>query len=105
MGAEAKTKPGKPLRVVRTIVAPGEVAFVVAVPGEKPAKVRWSSYCEFDSDDDEKVEDGGVLSGRGVLTAYPGTFAIAKLCYVSVLVTPAAGVTATLGFFATPRQA
>lgn len=103
VGAAAQAKPGRPLHFFRSVVDPGDLALVVAVPGTRAARVVWGSYCEFQSDDEETLEDDGSLAGSGALVAYPRSFPAATLCYVSVAVMPPAGVAVSAAVFTTPK--
>ena len=55
---------------------------MVISPSPNTITVAWSSYCEFSSDDDKTLEDGGTVTGVHSVTAYPPSFPGATLCYV-----------------------
>ena len=46
--------------------------------------MRWSSYCEFESDDEQTQEAQATVRGAHSLVAYPPVLEGATLCYVWV---------------------
>ena len=47
-------------------------------------RLSWSSYCEFESDDEQTSEDQGTATGVHSVVAYPPVLPAATLCYVWV---------------------
>ena len=92
--------PGKSLHFFRTPLNPESLGVVVTSPSSNPIRVVWSSYCEFSSDDDKTLEDGGTVTGVHTVAAYPPSFPGATLCYVSVSAYPTGSAALTAAIFA-----
>ena len=101
IGQSVTADPGNPLHFFRTPLNPQTLGVVVTSPSPSAIRVVWSSYCEFSSDDDKTLEDGGTVTGVQTVTAYPPSFPGATLCYVSVSAYPSGSATITAAIFAT----
>ena len=101
IGASVTADPGKPLHFYRAPLDPQALGLVVTSPSSNTISVVWSSYCEFSSDDDKTLEDGGTATGVHSVTAYPPSFPVATLCYVWVSAEPTGTAKLTAAIFAT----
>lgn len=95
VGPVVTSVPGKLVHFFRTPLNPRQLGVVVTSASTQPIKLTWQSYCEFQSDDDETLEDFGAVTGTGLVTAYPHAFASATLCYVWVNAGAASGASTT----------
>jgi hypothetical protein len=84
LGAAATSRPGKPLRFYRTAQNPKAVGIVLRSSSPRVIRLSWSSYCEFESDDEQTSEDQGTATGVHSVVAYPPVLPAATLCYVWV---------------------
>ena len=84
LGAAVTSRPGKQLHFYRTAQNPKAVAIVVRSSSARAIRVSWSSYCEFESDDEQISEDQGTATGVHSVAAYPPVLPAATLCYVWV---------------------
>jgi hypothetical protein len=94
VGAVVTSKPGKQLHFYRQMKDPQALAFVVVSSSLKRITVRWSSYCELESDDVMTDEHQGTLTGVHLVVGYPPALDGATLC--SVWVNAGASGTAAL---------
>jgi hypothetical protein len=84
LGAAPTSRPGKALRFYRTAQNPRAVGIVVRSSSARMIRLSWSSYCEFESDDEQTSEDQGTVTGVHSVVAYPPVLPAATLCYVWV---------------------
>jgi hypothetical protein len=92
LGAAVNSRAGKQLHFYRTALSPHALAIVVTSSSARPIRLVWQSYCEFESDDDQTLENHGTVTDVHTVTAYPSTFPGNTLCYVWVSSgTPGAG--------------
>jgi len=84
LGAATTSRPGKPLHFYRTAQNPKAVGIVVRSSSPRVISLSWSSYCEFESDDEQTSEDQGTARGVHAVFAYPPVLTAATLCYVWV---------------------
>ena len=84
LGAATTSRPGKALHFYRTAQNPKAVGIVVRSSSARAIRLSWSSYCEFESDDEQTSEDQGSVTGVHSVTAYPPVLPAATLCYVWV---------------------
>ncbi len=101
IGASVTADPGEALHFYRIVQSPETLGVVVTAPSPNAIRVDWSSYCEFASDDDKTLEDGGTSSGVHSATAYPPSFPGATLCYVTVSAEAGRTTKLTAAVFAT----
>ena len=101
IGGSVTADPGEPLHFYRIVQNPETLGVVVTSPSPNTIRVDWSSYCEFSSDDDKTLEDGGTGSGVNSVTAYPPSFPGATLCYVTVSAEAPGSTKLTAAIFAT----
>ena len=47
------------------------MGFVVTAPSTSTISAEWTSYCEFNSDDDQTPDDHGTVAGISSVTGYP----------------------------------
>ena len=87
------------LHVSRTLRNMKALAFVVTSRSTRTIHVVWSSYCEFNSDDDYTESYSGKLSGVRRITSYPHVFDGATLCDVAVNTDPVKGARVSIGVF------
>lgn len=83
-GAAVTSGAGKQLHFYRTVQNPQALGVVVTSTSTRTIRVVWQSYCEFSSDDDQTLEDQGIVTGLQSVIVYPPTFPGATLCYVWV---------------------
>ena len=76
-------------------------AFVVTSPSTNTISAEWTSYCEFNSDDDQTLDDHGTVAGVSSVTGYPATFPAATLCYVTITAGASGTARVTGAIFAT----
>jgi DNA-binding beta-propeller fold protein YncE len=100
IGSSVTADPGQPLHFYRIVQNPENLGLVVTSASPNSIRVDWSSYCEFSSDDDKTLEDGGTGSGTHMVTAYPPSFPGATLCYVTVSADAAGTAKLTAAVFA-----
>jgi hypothetical protein len=99
LGAAVTSRAGKQLHFYRTALSPHALAIVVTSSSARPIRLVWQSYCEFESDDDQTLEDHGTVTNVHTVTAYPSTFPGNTLCYVWVSSgTPGAGTVTSAVF-------
>ena len=84
LGAAVTSGAGEQLHSYRIAQDPRALGVVVTASSSRTIRVVWQSYCEFDSDDEQTLEDQGVVTGVSSVTVYPPTFPGATLCYVWV---------------------
>jgi hypothetical protein len=84
LGAAMTSRPGKQLRFYRTAQNPKAVGVVVRSSSARTITLSWSSYCEFQSDDEQTSEDQGTVTGVHSVAAFPALLPAATLCYVWV---------------------
>jgi len=90
---------GTKLHVSRTVVGMKALAFVVASKSSRRIRVAWTSYCEFNSDDDYTESYDGKLSGVGRIEFYPHVFGGATLCDVVVSADSIKGARTVVGVY------
>jgi hypothetical protein len=101
IGGSVTADPGEALHFYRIVQNPETLGLVVTSPSPSTIRVDWSSYCEFSSDDDKTLEDGGTVNGVHSVTAYPSSFPGATLCYVTVSADAGGTTKLTSAIFAT----
>jgi DNA-binding beta-propeller fold protein YncE len=101
IGGSVTADPGEALHFYRIVQNPETLGVVVTSPSPSTIRVDWSSYCEFSSDDDKTLEDGGTVTGVHSVTAYPPSFPGATLCYVTVSADAGGTTKLTSAIFAT----
>ena len=84
VGRAVTSAPGKQLHFYRTAQFPHRLGIVVTSSSSRMIRLIWQSYCEFESDDGETLDDHGTVAGVHSVSAYPSTFPAATLCYVWV---------------------
>lgn len=99
VGKAPTSRIGAALRFARSAVGMKALAFVVASRSPRRIHVVWSSYCEFNSDDDYTESYSGKLSGVGRITYYPHVFDGATHCDLSVNVAAIKGARVVAGVF------
>jgi DNA-binding beta-propeller fold protein YncE len=101
LGASVLSDPGKDLHFYRTAQDPHALGFVVTSPSSNTITAEWTSYCEFNSDDDETLDDHGKVTGVHSVTGYPATFPAATLCYVTLTAGAPGTAAVTAAIFST----
>ena len=101
LGGSVISDPGKQIHFYRTAQDPHTLGFVVTSPSPNTITAEWTSYCEFNSDDDETLDDHGKVTGVHSVTGYPATFPAATLCYVTITASAPGTATVTAAIFAT----
>lgn len=101
IGGSVTADPGQALHFYRVVQNPETLGVVVTSPSPNTIWIDWSSYCEFSSDDDKTLEDGGTSSGVHSATAYPPSFPGATLCNVTVSADARGTAKLTAAVFAT----
>ena len=71
IGGSVTADPGEALHFYRIVQNPETLGLVVTSPSPSTIRVDWSSYCEFSSDDDKTLEDGGTVSRRALRDRIP----------------------------------
>ena len=104
VGLAVASNAGKVIRFYRTPLDAATLGIVVTSTSTQPIKLTWSSYCEFQSDDDITLEDFGTVTGARQVTAYPQSFPAATLCYVWVNAGASGTATVTAAIFAAPAD-
>jgi hypothetical protein len=99
MGKAPTSRIGGELHFARSAVGMKALAFVVASRSPRRLHVSWSSYCEFNSDDDYTESYSGKLSGVHRITHYPHVFDGATHCDLSVNVAAINGARVVAGVF------
>jgi hypothetical protein len=99
IGKAPTSRIGVALHFARSAVGMKALAFVVASRSPRRIHVSWSSYCEFNSDDDYTESYSGKLSGVGRITYYPHVFEGATHCDLSVNVVAIKGARVVAGVF------
>ena len=84
LGKAVTSRAGKQLHFYRTPQSPHALGIVVTSSSSRTIRLVWQSYCEFQSDDEQTLDDHGTVTGVQSVTAYPSTFPGATLCYVWV---------------------
>ena len=84
LGKTVTSAAGKQIHFYRTAQYPHALGIVVTSTSSRAIDLIWQSYCEFQSDDEQTLEDYGTVTGTQSVTAYPSTFPGATLCYVWV---------------------
>jgi len=84
LGKAATSRAGKQLHFYRIAQSPHALGIVVTSTSSRTIRLVWQSYCEFQSDDEQTMEDHGTVTGVQSVTAYPSTFSGNTLCYVWV---------------------
>jgi hypothetical protein len=92
---------GNELNFFRTAQYPQALGIVVTSASSLPIRVGWQSYCEFQSDDDQTLDDQGTVTGVHLVTAYPDTFPGNTLCYISVYASTAGNAETLAAVFST----
>jgi hypothetical protein len=85
LGTAPRSSAGKKIHFYRTAQTPHALGIVVTSTSSGAIRLVWQSYCEFQSDDEQTLEDHGAITGVHSVTAYPSTFPAATLCYVWVI--------------------
>ena len=84
LGKAVTSRAGKQIHFYRTAQYPQALGIVVTSTSSRAIRLVWQSYCEFQSDDEQTMEDYGTVTGVQSVTAYPSTFSGNTLCYVWV---------------------
>ena len=101
LGGSVISDPGKRSTSTEPPQDPHALGFVVTSPSPNTITAEWTSYCEFNSDDDETLDDHGKVTGVHSVTGYPATFPAATLCYVTITASAPGTATVTAAIFAT----
>jgi hypothetical protein len=99
VGKAETSRIGAKLHLDRTAVNMKALAFVVASRSSRRIHVTWTSYCEFNSDDDYTESYSGKLSGVHRITYYPHVFDGATHCDLSVNAASIKGARVVVGVF------
>ena len=91
LGAAVTSKPGKLAHFFRSATSPKALAVVARSSSEKPIRMTWFTYCEFESDDAQTEENQATVTGVRKVTVFPHVLAGATLCNVSVTIRVANG--------------
>ena len=100
VGKVATSRIGNNMHIARTAVGMKALAFVVASRSPRPLHVIWTSYCEFNSDDEYTESYSGKLTGVGRIESYPHVFDGATLCDVAVAVVSIKGARTVAAVYA-----
>jgi hypothetical protein len=100
VGKVSTSRIGTRLHVSRSAQNMKALAFVVTSKSPRKMRVRWTSYCEFYSDDDYTESYYGTLRGVGRITSYPHVFQDATRCDVAVNTDALKGTRVTVAVFA-----
>jgi hypothetical protein len=100
VGKVSTSRIGTRLHVSRSAQNMKALAFVVTSKSPRKMRVRWTSYCEFYSDDDYTESYYGTLRGVGRITSYPHVFQDATKCDVAVNTDALSGARVTVAVFA-----
>ena len=100
VGKVVTSRIGNNMHIARTAVGMKALAFVVASRSPRPLHVIWTSYCEFNSDDEYTESYSGKLTGVGRIEYYPHVFNGATLCDVVVTVAPIKGARTVAAVYA-----
>lgn len=84
LGAAVTSGAENRLSFYRAAEYPQALGIVVMSSSSRTIRVVWTSYCEFQSDDEQTLDDQGTVSGVHLVTVYPPTFPGNTLCFVSV---------------------